>query len=90
MTSAIPFRDDAGTTRPPRRCAGCGQGFIPARRAHTVYECPGCGDRQLGVQRCPDCGLFGRAAGLGGACPGRGEPVTVNDLDLDLGPRAPR
>lgn len=37
-----------------------------ARREHTVYECPDCGARQLGVQRCQDCGLFGRAAGLGG------------------------
>ena len=33
--------------------------------AHTVYECPHCGGRQLGVQRCVDCGLFGRAVGLG-------------------------
>lgn len=118
MTPATPFRDDAGTTRPPRRCAGCGQTFIPAgralhcsaacrkrvfrarrhpvvtvdlaaaapagaRREHTVYECPDCGDRQLGVQRCGDCGRFGRAAGLGGACPGCGEPVTVGDLGLE-------
>jgi len=58
------------------------------RREHTVYECPDCGDRQLGVQRCCDCGLFGRAVGLGGACPGCGEPVTLTDLDLTL--KAPR
>ncbi len=125
MTPAIPFRDDAGTTRPPRRCAGCGQGFLPtgrqlhcsaacrkrvfrarhraavtadlaatppagARREHTVYECPDCGDRQLGTQRCTGCGLFGRAAGLGGACPSCDQPVTVTDLGLDLQPRAPR
>ena len=37
--------------------------------AHTVYECPTCGERYLGVQRCPDCQHFCRALGLGGACP---------------------
>ncbi len=55
------------------------------RREHTVYECPDCGGRQLGMQRCQDCGLFGRAVGLGGQCPGCGEPVTVDDLDLTPG-----
>lgn len=55
----------------------------PARRRdHMVYECPDCGQRQLGVQRCADCGVFGRAAGLGGACPHCDEPVTVADLGL--------
>jgi predicted RNA-binding Zn-ribbon protein involved in translation (DUF1610 family) len=53
------------------------------RREHTVYECPDCGERQLGTQRCTACGRFGRAVGLGGACPGCGEPVTVGDLDLE-------
>jgi hypothetical protein len=52
------------------------------RREHTVYECPDCGTRQLGVQRCEDCGRFGRAAGLGGHCPGCDEPVTLADLGL--------
>jgi hypothetical protein len=37
--------------------------------AHTLYECPTCGERYLGVQRCPDCQHFCRALGLGGACP---------------------
>ncbi len=55
---------------------------VGTRRGHTIYECPDCGARQLGVQRCADCGRFGRAVGLGGACPGCGEPVTVTDLDL--------
>jgi predicted RNA-binding Zn-ribbon protein involved in translation (DUF1610 family) len=54
------------------------------RREHTVYECGDCGNRQLGVQRCEDCGRFGRALGLGGACPGCGDPVSLADLDLDL------
>ena len=37
--------------------------------AHTLYECPTCGERYLGVQRCPDCQHFCRALRLGGACP---------------------
>ena len=37
--------------------------------AHTIYECPTCGERYLGVQRCPECQRFCRALGLGGACP---------------------
>ncbi|MCA1693409.1 MAG: hypothetical protein LC749_01025 [Actinobacteria bacterium] len=123
MTPPSPLRDDAGTTRPGRQCAGCGHTFTPTgrarhcsaacrkrvfrarhsavaaadlaaapargtRREHTVYECPDCGDRQLGVQRCGGCGRFGRAVGLGGACPGCGDPVTVGDLDLQ--PRVSR
>lgn len=120
MTAASPSRDDGGTTRPGRRCAGCGTTFAPigrqlhcstacrkrvfrarhaavarveptaapaagSRRSHTVYECPDCGERRLGVQRCEDCGRFGHAVGLGGACPGCGEPVTLTDLDLQPG-----
>ena len=89
MTPAVPSRDDAGTTRLARQCAGCGRSFAPTgrqrhcstacrkrvfrarhapymtaappaagtRREHTVYECPDCGDRQLGVQRCAGCAL---------------------------------
>lgn len=57
---------------------------VPAggRREHTVYECGGCGQRRLGEQRCEDCGVFGWAVGLGGACPSCAEPVTLADLDL--------
>jgi hypothetical protein len=40
-------------------------GALPA---HTVYECPECGDRLVGQQRCQDCGRFGQALGLGGSC----------------------
>jgi hypothetical protein len=123
MIPPTPSRDDTETTRPGRRCAGCGQTFPPTgrqrhcspacrkrvfrarhatvptvkaapaspggtRREHTVYECPDCGERQLGTQRCTDCGRFGRALGLGGACPGCGDPVTLADLDLaQRGPR---
>ncbi len=54
------------------------------RRERTVYECPDCADRQLGVQRCEQCGRFGRSIGLGGACPDCGEPITLADLGLDM------
>lgn len=54
----------------------------PARtpRAGTVYECPECGLRLLGEQRCGDCGVFCRRVGPGGACPHCDEPVAVADL----------
>ncbi len=58
---------------------------VPAatnRRARTVFECPACESRQLGVQRCPECGIFGRSLGLGGCCPHCEEPVTLDDLGL--------
>jgi hypothetical protein len=42
-------------------------------RPATLYECPVCGTRSLGEQRCADCGLFGRRVGPG-------EPVAVTDL----------
>ena len=48
--------------------------------AHTLYECPTCGERYLGVQRCPDCNRFCRALGLGGACPHCDEPLLITDL----------
>ena len=56
---------------------------VPAgqpRRQHAIYECPGCGERQAGQQRCEDCGLFGRRIGSGGPCPSCGEPITISDL----------
>ena len=34
--------------------------------AHTVYECPRCGERFLGERRCGDCNLYARSMGLGG------------------------
>ncbi len=37
--------------------------------AHTIYECPSCGERSVGERRCPTCQLFCRALGLGGSCP---------------------
>ena len=50
------------------------------RRQITVYECPDCGQRLLGEQRCPDCRTFARRIGLGGACPHCDQPVAVTDL----------
>ena len=49
-------------------------------RLATIYECPTCGTRALGEQRCTDCGLFSRRVGPGGPCPHCGEPVAVADL----------
>jgi hypothetical protein len=48
--------------------------------AHTLYECPTCGERYLGVQRCPDCQHFCRALGLGGACPHCDELLLIADV----------
>jgi len=50
------------------------------QREATVYECDTCGTRQLGDQRCPDCGLFGRRIGYGAMCPHCDEPVAIDDL----------
>jgi hypothetical protein len=49
-------------------------------RAHTLYECPTCGERYLGVQRCPDCQHFCRSLGLGGACPHCDELLLSTDV----------
>ena len=46
----------------------------------TVYECPDCGQRLMGEQRCDDCGTFARRIGVGGACPHCQEPVAMTDL----------
>ncbi len=48
--------------------------------AHTLYECPTCGERYLGVQRCPACQHFCRALGLGGACPHCDEVLLISDV----------
>jgi hypothetical protein len=51
-----------------------------SRRAHTIYECPACGERYLGEQRCPDCQRFCRALGPGGACPHCDQPILSSEL----------
>ena len=48
--------------------------------AHTLYECPTCGERYLGVQRCPECQHFCRALGLGGACPHCDEVLLISEV----------
>ena len=65
---------------------------VPARapRAATVYECPACGTRYLGEQRCPECHQFCRRIGPGGACPHCDEPVALADLLIELGRAAGR
>lgn len=52
----------------------------PIPRSQTIYECPACGTRQLGEQRCEDCGVFSRRIGPGGPCPHCEEPVALADL----------
>ena len=54
----------------------------PARPT-TVYECPSCGVRLLGEQRCAECGVFCRRVGPGGRCPHCDEPVAIADLLAD-------
>jgi len=43
-------------TPPPRRAPACPR--TGAVRARAVYQCPHCGTRYLGQQRCPDCNAF--------------------------------
>ena len=50
------------------------------RHAHTVYECSRCGDRFVGVRRCPDCNVFMHALGPGGMCIHCDEPLLVAEL----------
>jgi len=48
--------------------------------AHTIYECPSCGERSLGEQRCQTCQLFCRALGLGGSCPDCDTLILLTEL----------
>jgi hypothetical protein len=50
------------------------------RKNTTIYECPDRGQRQLGQQRCDECGTFTRRIGPGGPCPHRDEPVAITDI----------
>ncbi len=61
-----------------------GRAARPARPV-TVYECPSCGARLLGEQRCAECHVFCRRIGPGGPCPHCDEPVAVADLFPDDG-----
>jgi hypothetical protein len=46
----------------------------------TIYECPPCEARYLGVRRCPDCNLMCRKLGLGGRCLNCDELMLVTEL----------
>lgn len=50
------------------------------RVAHSVYECSSCGERFVGVRRCPDCHLFMSNVGVGGACVHCDEPLLLTEL----------
>jgi hypothetical protein len=56
----------------------------------TVYACPICEARFIGVQRCEECNVWCRRLGPGGACPSCDEPVALSDLltKEQLRPRA--
>ncbi len=55
--------------------------------AHTVYECSVCGERQVGVRRCEQDNVFGRALGLGGHCTECEQPILLADLlELEVMP----
>ncbi|MBA3281234.1 MAG: hypothetical protein H0U29_03295 [Acidimicrobiia bacterium] len=51
-----------------------------SRQSVTIYECPSCDARYVEEQRCGECGIFARRAGLGGHCPHCDEAVTVAEL----------
>jgi hypothetical protein len=50
------------------------------RVAHSVYECSSCGERFVGLRRCPDCNLYLANLGLGGACAHCDEPLLLTEL----------
>src|SRR4030067_924140 len=51
----------------PEEPASIQDGEPPRASTATVYECPSCSPRHLGGRRCPDCHLFCRKVGPGGA-----------------------
>jgi hypothetical protein len=65
-----------------RRRRAAPRAALPAR-SDTVYECPSCETRLLGVQRCEECNVFARRLGPGGPCPSCGDLVVVADLVSD-------
>jgi hypothetical protein len=65
-------------THPPKRIG-------TDRVAYSVYECSSCSERFVGVRRCPDCHLFMRNVGVGGACAHCDEPLLLAELLGDGG-----
>jgi hypothetical protein len=56
---------------------------VPAakpRQQNAIYQCPACGQRLHGEQRCPHCNIFARRISIGGPCPHCDELVAVTDL----------
>jgi len=51
-----------------------------SRRAETVYACPTCDQRYLGLQYCSECNTFCIRLGPGGLCPHCDEPLTIAEL----------
>ncbi len=70
--SGVAAADAAQVHRVLQRPGGLG--------AHTVYECPDCGEQFVGQQRCPECQRFCRAVGLGGACPDCDAVILLRDV----------
>jgi hypothetical protein len=53
--------------------------------AHTLFECPTCGDRHLGQRRGTECQHFCRALALAATRSACGEPVLLTELfDLEV------
>lgn len=74
QASRTTLKDLADTLRREQRLIG-----------QTVYECPACQERFLGVRRCGECNLMCRKLGVGGECRGCAEIVTISELlELDL------
>jgi hypothetical protein len=75
------YRARRPATTPPDHTTVATTHQRQARRvARTIYECPTCSARFLGERRCPDCNLFCRSLGPGGACPSCDEPILLADL----------
>jgi hypothetical protein len=51
-----------------------------SRKNDTICQRPVCGQRQLGQQRCDDCGIFTRRIGPGCPCPHYDELVAITDI----------
>jgi hypothetical protein len=51
-----------------------------SRRAETVYACPTCDQRYLGLQYCPECKTFCVRLGPGGLYPHCDGPLTIAEL----------
>ena len=76
---------------PVRRHSAAGPVLaLPARTSRvplTVYACDDCDMRAVGEQRCAGCWRFMRRVGIGGACPGCDQVITVVEL---IGPHLVR